>query len=173
METKAIVRGVRLSADKGRLVADLVRGKFGLDVTAAHVAIGCGAKIFETLFCQAFLDPGDVLGTETLVQRRLQPRDQADMHSRPYRRVFQIGIHSGKRGWHRTDSCQRDERTRLPSYHVAAARDIHSCEPPRASGSDRKSASPQDETSTMMASAELHMRSHSVADNRTKFDAVA
>ena len=27
MESKAIVRGVRLSADKGRLVADLVRGK--------------------------------------------------------------------------------------------------------------------------------------------------
>ena len=27
METKSIVRGVRLSADKGRLVADLVRGK--------------------------------------------------------------------------------------------------------------------------------------------------
>jgi large subunit ribosomal protein L22 len=27
METQAIVRGVRLSADKGRLVADLVRGK--------------------------------------------------------------------------------------------------------------------------------------------------
>ena len=27
METKAIVRGVRLSADKGRLVADLVRGR--------------------------------------------------------------------------------------------------------------------------------------------------
>ncbi len=27
METRAIVRGVRLSVDKGRLVADLVRGK--------------------------------------------------------------------------------------------------------------------------------------------------
>jgi large subunit ribosomal protein L22 len=27
METKAVVRGVRLSVDKGRLVADLVRGK--------------------------------------------------------------------------------------------------------------------------------------------------
>ena len=27
METKSIVRGVRLSADKGRLVADLVRGR--------------------------------------------------------------------------------------------------------------------------------------------------
>ena len=27
METKAIVRGVRLSYDKGRLVADLIRGK--------------------------------------------------------------------------------------------------------------------------------------------------
>ena len=27
METQAIVRGVRLSCDKGRLVADLIRGK--------------------------------------------------------------------------------------------------------------------------------------------------
>ena len=27
METRAIVRGVRLSADKGRLVADMLRGK--------------------------------------------------------------------------------------------------------------------------------------------------
>ena len=27
METKSIVRGVRLSADKGRLVADMIRGK--------------------------------------------------------------------------------------------------------------------------------------------------
>jgi len=27
METKAVVRGVRLSVDKGRLVADMVRGK--------------------------------------------------------------------------------------------------------------------------------------------------
>ena len=27
METRSIVRGVRLSADKGRLVADMIRGK--------------------------------------------------------------------------------------------------------------------------------------------------
>ena len=27
METRAVLRGVRLSADKGRLVADLIRGK--------------------------------------------------------------------------------------------------------------------------------------------------
>ena len=27
METQAIVRGVRLSVDRGRLVADLIRGK--------------------------------------------------------------------------------------------------------------------------------------------------
>ena len=27
METRAVLRGVRLSVDKGRLVADLIRGK--------------------------------------------------------------------------------------------------------------------------------------------------
>ena len=47
METKAIVRGVRLSADKGRLVADLIRGKKvglalnTLEFTCLNLALGC------------------------------------------------------------------------------------------------------------------------------------
>jgi aspartate aminotransferase len=39
--------------------ADFVRAEFGLDVSAENIVVGSGAKIFETLFCQAFLDPGD------------------------------------------------------------------------------------------------------------------
>jgi aspartate aminotransferase len=39
--------------------ADFVRGEFRLDVAADNIVVGAGAKIFETLFCQAFLDPGD------------------------------------------------------------------------------------------------------------------
>ena len=44
METTAIVRGVRLSAQKGRLVADLVRGKpvdKALDHPLLHAEEGC------------------------------------------------------------------------------------------------------------------------------------
>jgi aspartate aminotransferase len=33
--------------------------RHGLDVTAANVVVGPGAKIFETFFCEAFLNPGD------------------------------------------------------------------------------------------------------------------
>jgi len=39
--------------------AEYVRRQHGLDVTAANVVVGPGAKIFELLFCEAFLDPGD------------------------------------------------------------------------------------------------------------------
>ena len=39
--------------------ADYVREEYGLDVTADHVVIGPGAKNFEQLFCEAFLNPGD------------------------------------------------------------------------------------------------------------------
>jgi aspartate aminotransferase len=39
--------------------ADYVNANYGLKVTAANVVPGQGAKIFETLFCQAFLNPGD------------------------------------------------------------------------------------------------------------------
>jgi ribosomal protein L22 len=44
METKAIVRGVRLSVDKGRLVADLIRGKKvdqALNILSVHPEEGC------------------------------------------------------------------------------------------------------------------------------------
>ena len=46
METRAVVRGVRLSVDKGRLVADMVRGVQQLirlrDLTASQAPVGRG-----------------------------------------------------------------------------------------------------------------------------------
>jgi aspartate aminotransferase len=39
--------------------AECVNREYGLKTTAANVAVAHGAKIFETLFCQAFLNPGD------------------------------------------------------------------------------------------------------------------
>lgn len=58
METKAIVRGVRLSADKGRLVADLVRGKKvdqALDILAftPKKAAGIIRKALESAIANA------------------------------------------------------------------------------------------------------------------------
>jgi ribosomal protein L22 len=44
METRAILRGVRLSVDKGRLVADLIRGKKvdqALNILHIHAEEGC------------------------------------------------------------------------------------------------------------------------------------
>src|SRR5436190_17119416 len=37
------------------------RREFGVDVTAANVVVGAGAKVFEQFFCEAFLDPGDAV----------------------------------------------------------------------------------------------------------------
>jgi aspartate aminotransferase len=39
--------------------AEYVREEYGLDVGPEHVVIGPGAKNFEQLFCEAFLNPGD------------------------------------------------------------------------------------------------------------------
>ena len=39
--------------------AAYVNREYGLTVTAANVVAGQGAKIFEQLFCEAFLNPGD------------------------------------------------------------------------------------------------------------------
>ncbi len=39
--------------------AERVRAEYGLEVTAANITVAPGAKIFQTLFCQLFLDPGD------------------------------------------------------------------------------------------------------------------
>ena len=56
METRSIVRGVRLSADKGRLVADMVRGKKvdqALNILtftpkkAGDIPFTCGMKMYE------------------------------------------------------------------------------------------------------------------------------
>jgi len=37
------------------------RREFGVDVTAANVVAGPGAKVFEQFFCEAFLDAGDAV----------------------------------------------------------------------------------------------------------------
>jgi aspartate aminotransferase len=39
--------------------SDFVNAEYGLKTTAANIVAGPGAKIFETLFCQMFLNPGD------------------------------------------------------------------------------------------------------------------
>lgn len=39
--------------------SDFVNAEYGLQTTPANIVAGPGAKIFETLFCQMFLDPGD------------------------------------------------------------------------------------------------------------------
>src|SRR5690606_35829313 len=39
--------------------AALARKAYGLAVTAENIAVASGAKIFQTLFCQLFLNQGD------------------------------------------------------------------------------------------------------------------
>lgn len=39
--------------------SEFVNREYGLETTAANVVVGPGAKIFELLFCETFLDPGD------------------------------------------------------------------------------------------------------------------
>lgn len=42
-------------------IADTVRTEFGIPAAAANVVVGPGAKVFETYFCEAFLEPGDAV----------------------------------------------------------------------------------------------------------------
>ena len=39
--------------------SEFVNGEYGLETTAANIVVGPGAKIFELLFCETFLDAGD------------------------------------------------------------------------------------------------------------------
>jgi large subunit ribosomal protein L22 len=82
METKAIVRGVRLSVDKGRLVADLIRGKKvdqalniltftqkkaagiikkALESAIANAEHNDGADIDELKIVQIYVEKGPIL----------------------------------------------------------------------------------------------------------------
>jgi aspartate aminotransferase len=64
--------------------AEYVRDEYRLDVTADHVVIGPGAKNFEQLFCEAFLDPGDGV----LVFSPYFPTYPANIERRGARPVF-------------------------------------------------------------------------------------
>ncbi|MFQ6048384.1 MAG: pyridoxal phosphate-dependent aminotransferase, partial [Phycisphaerae bacterium] len=39
--------------------AEYVRGQYNVDCTADNVVVGPGAKVFELLFCETFVGPGD------------------------------------------------------------------------------------------------------------------
>jgi aspartate aminotransferase len=43
------------------VIAENYCREFGVDVTAEHVVVGAGAKVFEQFFCEAVLDPGDAV----------------------------------------------------------------------------------------------------------------
>jgi aspartate aminotransferase len=42
-------------------IARTVKAEFGIPATAENVVVGPGAKVFETYFCEAFLEPGDAV----------------------------------------------------------------------------------------------------------------
>lgn len=42
-------------------IAKTVAAEFGIPATAENVVVGPGAKVFETYFCEAFLEPGDAV----------------------------------------------------------------------------------------------------------------
>lgn len=42
-------------------IARTVNAEFGIPATAENVVVGPGAKVFETYFCEAFLEPGDAV----------------------------------------------------------------------------------------------------------------
>jgi len=42
-----------------RAASEFVNAEYGLTTTAANIVVGPGAKVFELLFCETFLDPGD------------------------------------------------------------------------------------------------------------------
>jgi aspartate aminotransferase len=42
-------------------IAENYRREFGVNVSAANVVVGPGAKVFEQFFCEAVLDPGDAV----------------------------------------------------------------------------------------------------------------
>ncbi len=42
-------------------IAKTVHAEFGIPATAENVVVGPGAKVFETYFCEAFLEPGDAV----------------------------------------------------------------------------------------------------------------
>ena len=88
METRAVLRGVRLSVDKGRLVADLIRGKKvdqALNILnfTQKKAAGIVKKVLESAIANAEHNDGadvdelkvsTIFVDEGLTMKRIQPR---------------------------------------------------------------------------------------------------
>lgn len=88
METKAVLRGARLSAQKGRLVADLIRGKSveqALDILTFSPKKGAGLvkKLVESAVANAEHNDGadidelkiaTIFVDEGITMKRIRPR---------------------------------------------------------------------------------------------------
>lgn len=88
METKAVLRGARLSAQKGRLVADLIRGKSAeeaLDILTFSPKKGAGMvrKLLESAIANAEHNDGadidelrvsTIFVDEGMTMKRIRPR---------------------------------------------------------------------------------------------------
>ena len=81
METRAVLRGVRLSVDKGRLVADLIRGKkvdqaLNILTFTQKKAAGIVKKVLESAIANAEHNDGadiDELRVKTIYVEQAQP----------------------------------------------------------------------------------------------------
>ena len=92
METRAVLRGVRLSVDKGRLVADLIRGKkvdqaLNILTFTQKKAAGIVKKVLESAIANAEHNDGadiDELKVKTICRAGCHPQAFHRPRQRPW-----------------------------------------------------------------------------------------
>ena len=122
-------------------VSEFVNHEYGLSTTAANIVAGPGAKVFELLFCETFLDPGDgvVRRLEFLTELEVSILSQRRGPYPPY------GLFGGEPGalgrntLHRADGTQ--EQLPGKAQFTARAGDVLSIETPGGGGFGGRRAS--------------------------------